>query len=104
MIRLATLPLCLLLACGGNEVTSPSTPRPPAPAPVTDQPVSVAVCQDGDRVVRRIEQIERTPQVATVLTTYSGPIDSPRGDAPSFALSEQRSISELAQGIFKEAH
>lgn len=40
MIRLATLPLCLLLACGGNEVTSPSTPRPPAPAPVTDQPVS----------------------------------------------------------------
>ena len=68
-----------------------------------DRSRSVAVCQDGDRVVRRIEQIERTPQVATVLTTYSGPIDSPRGDAPSFALSEQRRISELAQGIFKEA-
>ena len=68
-----------------------------------DRSRSVAVCRDGDRVVRRIEPIERTPQVATVLTTYSGPIDSPRGNAPTFALSEQRSVSELAHGIFNEA-
>ncbi len=66
MIRLATLPLCLLLACGGNEVTSPSTaPRSPAPAPVTDQPVS--------------EPTEKTPAKASKSLTLVAPTSGTNG-------------------------
>lgn len=63
---------------------------------------AISVHRKGNDSIRRVQVLDVAPDSATVLTTYSGPLASPIGNAPLATNREHRNIADFAQSVFHE--
>lgn len=80
-------------------------PDPPIHTPrvalcVGPTPVFLAVHRGEADVVRRVIPVRREPRTAMLLTTYSGSVEAPTGDARVRVVAEERSLEVLARDLW----
>lgn len=71
MLRTMMLPLCLLLACSGNEPTSPAASPQSAKQSATDKNVGQPTGKSAG------EGTQRTPSLAAGKASHTGPVPGP---------------------------
>jgi hypothetical protein len=66
------------------------------------EPKMSAVSRSNGEVIREVHSCAQRTGTASVVTTYSGSVHTPVGNAPYFETEETRSLQELCEALFRD--